>query len=94
MWNYTYTKAVDVWSCAIIMFMLKKGVHPFYEQGMTNEEFKGKIKNIIFPPLEDVNPENNEHNKNKQKEDHSSLTKKKYLLCQDFINRISKLSPN
>jgi serine/threonine protein kinase len=40
MWNYTYTKAVDIWSCAIIMFMLKKGNHPFYEVKMTNDEFK------------------------------------------------------
>jgi calcium/calmodulin-dependent protein kinase I len=30
LWNYTYTKAVDVWSCAIIMYMLKKKTHPFY----------------------------------------------------------------
>jgi hypothetical protein len=36
MWNYTYTKAVDIWSCAIIMYMLKKGSHPFYEQKMTH----------------------------------------------------------
>ena len=40
MWNYTYTKAVDVWSCAIIMFILKKGHHPFYQAKMTQEEFK------------------------------------------------------
>jgi serine/threonine protein kinase len=56
LWNYTYTKAVDVWSCAIIMYMLKKKSHPFYEAGMSNEDFKEKIKNIVFPPLEDVNP--------------------------------------
>lgn len=46
MWNYTYTKAVDIWSCAIIMYMLKKGSHPFYESGMTNDEFKERIKNV------------------------------------------------
>ena len=40
MWNYTYTKAVDVWSCAIIMYMLKKGSHPFYQPKMTNDQFK------------------------------------------------------
>jgi hypothetical protein len=28
--NYTYTKAVDVWSCAIIMHLLGHGRHPLY----------------------------------------------------------------
>lgn len=37
LYNYTYTKAVDVWSCSIIMYMLCTGKHPFYEPKMKTE---------------------------------------------------------
>lgn len=49
--NLTYSKLVDIWSCSIILFLLAKGVHPFYEPKMTTEAYKTKIKDVTFPPL-------------------------------------------
>lgn len=49
--NLSYTKSVDIWSCSIIMFLLASGKHPFYQTKMTTEDYKRKIRNVIFPPL-------------------------------------------
>jgi calcium-dependent protein kinase len=48
----SYTKPVDIWSCAIIMFMMfNEGNHPYYCPGMKTEDFKYKLKNSPFPLL-------------------------------------------
>jgi len=49
--NYTYTKSVDIWSCAIIMYMLYHGKHPLYEPKMSNDDYKRKIKQVKFAPF-------------------------------------------
>lgn len=49
--NLSYTKSVDIWSCSIIMFYLSEGKHPFYQSKMTTEDYKRKIKTVVFPPL-------------------------------------------
>lgn len=49
--NVSYTKSVDIYSCSIIMFMLAQGKHPFYQQKMSTDDYKRKIKTVIFPPL-------------------------------------------
>ena len=36
----SYSKAVDMWSCAVIMYILLKGHHPIYKEGMDNDEYK------------------------------------------------------
>lgn len=54
--NYTYTKAVDVWSCAIIMHLLGHGRHPLYEPRMTSEDYKRKIKNTKFATFSNAYP--------------------------------------
>lgn len=33
------------------MYMLAQGKHPFYQSKMTTEDYKRKIKTVIFPPL-------------------------------------------
>ncbi len=33
----SYSKAVDIWSCAIIMYILFTGKHPIYVDGMKSE---------------------------------------------------------
>jgi serine/threonine protein kinase len=48
----SYTKSVDIWSCAIITYMMfNEGSHPFYVPGMKTEEFKVKLKTNSFLPL-------------------------------------------
>jgi serine/threonine protein kinase len=48
----SYSKSVDIWSCAIITYMMfHEGAHPFYHPGMKTEEFKYKLKNASFPAL-------------------------------------------
>jgi serine/threonine protein kinase len=55
----SYTKSVDLWSCAVIMFMMfNEGRHPFYYPGMKTDEFKLKLKNDSFPPLSNVMAQN------------------------------------
>lgn len=39
----SYSKAVDLWSCSVIMYMLLRGKHPLYEVGMTTTEYKEKL---------------------------------------------------
>ena len=41
-----YSKAVDIWSCGIMLFVLcTGGKHPLMEKGDTNEEYFGKLNN-------------------------------------------------
>lgn len=49
--NYTYTKSVDVWSCAIIMYLFFHGKHPLHQPKMPTEEYKRRIKNVKFDPM-------------------------------------------
>lgn len=51
--NLSYSKSVDIWSCSIIMFLLSKGRHPFYKSKMTTEDYKTKIKTVVFESLND-----------------------------------------
>ncbi len=40
-----YTKAIDIWSCGIIMYMLlNNGTHPFYLKGDSSNQFVDKLK--------------------------------------------------
>jgi len=40
-----YTKAIDIWSCGIIMYMLlHNGMHPFYFKGENSSSFMEKLK--------------------------------------------------
>ncbi len=52
--NLSYTKSVDIWSCSIIMYILFQGKHPFFQSKMTTDDYKRKIKNIVFPPLQNA----------------------------------------
>lgn len=48
----SYTKSVDLWSCAVILFMLfNEGRHPYYYPGMKTDEFKLKLRTESFPQL-------------------------------------------
>lgn len=48
----SYTKSVDLWACAVILYMIfNEGRHPFYHPGMRTEEFKLRLKNDEFPAL-------------------------------------------
>jgi len=50
--KYTYTKAIDIWSAAIIMFMLFTGNHPIWKNKMTSEDYTLIMsKKISFPEL-------------------------------------------
>ena len=50
----SYTKSIDVWSCSVIMFMmLNHGKHPIYQSKMDVEEYKKLLKTCKFPPLKD-----------------------------------------
>jgi serine/threonine protein kinase len=40
-----YTKAIDIWSAGIIMYiLLHNGIHPFYNKGETSTNFLAKLK--------------------------------------------------
>jgi calcium/calmodulin-dependent protein kinase I/SNF-related kinase len=42
-----YSKAVDIWSAGIIMFMLfNKGEHPYFSSGDTEETMRKRLKNM------------------------------------------------
>lgn len=48
----SYTKAVDIWACAVITFMLfNRGNHPFYKAGMSTNEFKTCLQRDSFPQI-------------------------------------------
>ena len=49
--QHSYSKAVDIWSCAVIMYIMYTGKHPLYQEGMTTDEFKEKLNTTPFPPL-------------------------------------------
>ncbi len=52
LFRYTYTKSVDIYSCAVIMYMLfNQGKHPIHQPKMTPEEYKHKLSQSKFPPL-------------------------------------------
>lgn len=46
----SYTKAVDIWACSVITYMLfNQGRHPFYKAGMSTNEFKICLQRDAFP---------------------------------------------
>lgn len=49
--RFFYSKAVDIWSCALILYMSLTGSHPLYESGDTTESYLAKLKqpNWTFP---------------------------------------------
>ena len=50
----SYSKSVDIWSCAVMMYMMfNEGRHPFYNAGMKSEDFKKRLNNEDFPPVSD-----------------------------------------
>ena len=49
----SYSKAVDIWCCAVILYILLKGKHPIFKEGMSSEEYKLQLNHFIFPSLDD-----------------------------------------
>jgi serine/threonine protein kinase len=50
--KYTYTKAIDVWSTSVIMFILFNGKHPIWNNKMTTDEYSALMaKKVELPPL-------------------------------------------
>ena len=48
--KYTYTKAIDIWSVSIIMFIMFNGNHPIWKESMTTEEYSAIMaKKIALP---------------------------------------------
>ena len=40
-----YTKAIDIWSCGIVMYMLlNNGLHPFFNKGESTSVYLEKLK--------------------------------------------------
>ncbi|CAD8112687.1 unnamed protein product [Paramecium primaurelia] len=48
-----YSKPVDVWATGIIMYQLLQGVHPFYKQDSTKQQY---LQNILEKPLQFKKP--------------------------------------
>ena len=47
-----YTKAVDIYSCAVVMYTLfNMGEHPFYKPHMSTEAYTKIISTSEFPVL-------------------------------------------
>ncbi|CAD8055786.1 unnamed protein product [Paramecium primaurelia] len=47
--NKTYNKAVDMWSCGIVLFMLlNQGKHPFYPRILTKKEFINSFPDLKY----------------------------------------------
>ncbi|CAD8123357.1 unnamed protein product [Paramecium sonneborni] len=46
--NKLYSKPVDVWATGIIMYQLLQGIHPFYKQDSTKQQY---LQNILEKPL-------------------------------------------
>jgi len=55
--RFFYSKAVDIWSCAIILYMSLAGRHPLYEPEDTAESYLSKLKQPIWTFPEDFNPQ-------------------------------------
>lgn len=53
--KYTYTKAIDIWSVSIIMFIMFNGKHPIWKEPMTTEEYSAIMaKKIALPELKNA----------------------------------------
>jgi len=51
------TKAVDIWSVGIIMFkLLCQGIHPFFVQTETKEEYIQRILHFRFNTFNNLSP--------------------------------------
>lgn len=50
-----YSKPIDIWSCAIILFQVLTGKHPLY-QGERSHEYKKKLMNPKWEFPEDFDP--------------------------------------
>ncbi|CAD8069597.1 unnamed protein product [Paramecium sonneborni] len=47
--NKTYNKAVDMWSCGIVLFMLlNQGIHPFYPRISTKKDFINSFPDLKY----------------------------------------------
>ncbi|CAK65635.1 unnamed protein product (macronuclear) [Paramecium tetraurelia] len=51
--NKLYSKPVDVWATGIIMYQLLQGVHPFYKQDSTKQQY---LQTILEKPLQFKKP--------------------------------------
>jgi len=51
-----YAKPVDIWSCAIMLFMAITGKHPLLSQGDTVAEYTQKLQNPMWEFSSDFNP--------------------------------------
>ena len=54
--RFFYSKAVDIWSCGIVLYMVLAGKHPLYEEEDTVETYQEKLKNPAWTFPEDFNP--------------------------------------
>ncbi len=48
--KYAYTKAIDIWSVAVIMFIMFSGSHPIWKDKMTTEQYTHVVSKVVALP--------------------------------------------